>query len=275
MEGCNGTKQQQYNKFCDGVKQELWSIVTKNANMEKYMTNRVRQNFAEFARTQGAMDFTKENVANIIKTLFINRFSILDSAVVDVFDIFTQHHKENRYLIEGWKTNDKWKVNRKVILPYWISYGDYMTQHDLKSHGDRMKISHSRYNQYTDIDKVMCYLAGVKYEECYTLYDSLKDKLDSLGKIMTGDKFDNTGESQFFTYKFWRKGTLHIEFKDKWLWEKFNIAACSGKNWLPEHEKEEWEKKNSQRTEQPAQTELLQLVEDTTANYPFFTLSTE
>lgn len=27
---------------------------------------------------------------------------------------------------------------------------------------------------------------------------------------------------------------MHIEFKDKFLYEQFNVIACKGKNWLPD-----------------------------------------
>jgi hypothetical protein len=37
----------------------------------------------------------------------------------------------------------------------------------------------------------------------------------------------------FFKIKFWRKGTCHIYFKDKDLWDKFNYEVMKGKNWLP------------------------------------------
>ncbi|MFH1320601.1 MAG: hypothetical protein ABII90_08110, partial [Bacteroidota bacterium] len=38
--------------------------------------------------------------------------------------------------------------------------------------------------------------------------------------------------------KFWKKGTLHMTFKDEKVWEQFNIMAAKGKNWLPENYKE-------------------------------------
>jgi hypothetical protein len=51
-----------------------------------------------------------------------------------------------------------------------------------------------------------------------------------------GDAFDNTCESTFFEIKFFKKGTVHLTFKDEKVWEQFNLAACAGKNWLPESE---------------------------------------
>lgn len=252
------TKKAAYNEFCDNIKSTIWDRILRKTNIQKYMTHSVRKNWSEFCKQQGYMDFTKENVAAIVAMIFNNRYDILEKAIVEVFDMFTSHHAENRYLVEGWKTNDKWKVNRKVILPRWISYGNYTTADSLKRYGDRMQCNYNYQSEYSDIDKVMCYITGQNHDTCNTLYESLNWKLRSLGTIRTGDKFDNTGESQFFTYKFWKKGTLHIEFKDKSLWEEFNMRACAGKMWLPETEEKAWRKKKepAPTPEKPAQLML-------------------
>ncbi|HOZ91036.1 MAG TPA: DUF4942 domain-containing protein [Niabella sp.] len=237
-----------YNQFCDLVKKEIWRVIFGKIDMDKYMTHDVRQNFSKYIDKQGAMDFTKENVAQVVEMLFTNRFTILDKAVIDVFDIFTRHHKENRYLIEGWKTNDKWKVNRKVILPYYVKYGEYMSQHDLKQFGDKFSISYHRASEYTDIDKVMCYITGKDFKNCTTISEALKDSFQRLGHVKN-EKFDNTCTSTFFNIRFFKKGTIHIEFRDAKLWEQFNLMACAGKKWLPETEQREYDAKMQYREE--------------------------
>lgn len=249
-----GNHKQQYNKFCDMMKLEIWTLIIHKIKMDKYMTNNVQKKFFEFMNAQGCMDFTKENVENLLKMLFLNRENILENAITDVFDLFTKYHKENRCYIEGWKTNDKWKVNRKVILPRWVIYGDYTSADSLKRYGDRMKTNYSYHSEYADIDKVMCYITGTRYESCYTLHQSIDYNLKRIGNIKTGDKFDNTGESEFFNYRFWRKGTLHIEFKDPELWKEFNMRACAGKQWLPEYERRAWE-------QQPKKYKTIQVLE--------------
>lgn len=222
-----------YNDFLDAMKLEIWQKVINEMGMERYMTSSVRENFQKFIIQQGAMDFTRENVFSMINMLFANTDNILNQAILDVFDLFTKYHKENRCHVEGWKTNDMWKVNKRIILPYWITYGEYSTADYLKIHGSKFSLNYTKRSENSDIDKVMCHLTGTKYEDCFTLMNSLDQRFEFLGQVVTGEKYDNTGESEFFTWKFYKKGTLHIEFKDPKLWEKFNLAACKGKNWLP------------------------------------------
>lgn len=234
------------------INSKLWFTVIDKLNMDKYMTHSVRENFSKYITQKGLLEFNQENIQDLIAMLFENQFTILENAVVDVFDLFTQYHSENRCHVEGWKTNSAWKVNRKIILPHWIQYGQYMNSHDLKQHGDKLKINWNYQSKFSDIDKVMCYLTGIDYQKFYgSLYKTLEHKLKAIGNIKTGNKFDSSFESYFFDCKIFRKGTLHITFKDEKLWQEFNMRACAGKNWLPPAEKKAWE--DSKKKPEPKQ----------------------
>src|SRR6185436_18895362 len=39
-------------------------------------------------------------------------------------------------------------------------------------------------------------------------------------------------ESDHFEIRFFKKGTVHLKFQDKKLWERFNMACAAGKLWL-------------------------------------------
>ena len=222
----NGNQRGTYNDFADSLKQNAWREVLSKLNIQKYLTHQVRQDFDKYGKQQGYMDFTKENVASLVALVFENRDTILEKAVVAVFDIFTQYHQENRSYVEGWKTNSKYKVNQKLILPRWV---------ELCEHLKDFRVSHWRYSEYSDIDKCMCYLTGADYDECYTVERALSQKFKCLGRIGAGS-FDGTCQSQFFDMRFFKKGTLHLTFRDEKLWEEFNLRACAGKLWLPEPE---------------------------------------
>lgn len=269
------TKKESFNIFCDGMKGNMWKIIFSNLNnitsfnMEKFMTHSIRKNFSEFAVKQGHMDFTRENVWNVITMLHDNKEAILERAIVEVFDVFTSYYKENRAYQEGWKTNDKWKVNRKIILPRAVRYGEYSTGPNLKEYGDNFKLHYESHSQYSDIDKALDYICGGRKTISIAggreikepgLYDSLEAAFKKIGNVKTGDKFDNTGTSAYFDWKFWKKGTLHIEFKDKKLWEEFNLRACAGKMWLPENEMKDYEARKQKKSQpQPKPEPVLQL----------------
>lgn len=218
--------------FLEKLKLSIWENIAKQTKLEKYMTNKVRGDFNSYINQQGNISITKENILDFIKVIWLNRGNIIESAIEEVFDIFTKYYKENRCYIEGWKTNDWWKVNKKIILPNWVKWGQYSDKDYLKTHGDIFGINYR--SEYTDIDKVMCFITGKNIDQIITIHSALKTQFERLGYITSGGKFENTCSSEFFNIKFFKKGTIHIEFKDHWLWEEFNKRATKCKNWLPD-----------------------------------------
>jgi predicted RNA methylase len=203
-----------YNRFTNELKMSSWVRILSKLNIEKYLTAGVRANFTKFRANQGGMDLTRENIRNLVGMIVANRSNIMTQAVVDVFDIFTKFHEQNRAHIEGWKTNSAWKVNRKVILPWYLSWG----------YSNHFTINHRRYDEFHDIDKVMCWLTGKQLESIDRLSDAIK-------RVRIGDSGLHT--SEFFEFRCFKKNTLHLTFRDTNLWDRFNQEACKGKNWLP------------------------------------------
>jgi hypothetical protein len=221
-----GGYEEKYIEFLAKLKLEIWEYIAKKMSIEKYMSTRVKSDFNTFLAQQGNIAITKENIYKFINIIFQTRVQTMEKAVVEVFDIFTQYYKDNRCYVEGWKTNDRWKVNKKIILPYWVKWGEY-------SKPDKFNLDFGR-SEYEDIDKVMCFLTGKNIESITTIRDGLNRQFDILGQVDKG-QFDNSAKSEFFNLKFYKKGTLHLEFKDKWLWEEFSKQGVKGKwNWLPD-----------------------------------------
>ena len=202
---------ERYNSFVTAIKKEAWVEIIRKMNIEKYMTARVLKDWEEWKKRQGLLDMNRQNIHSLMMNLVNNRDEIMKKACIDVFDIMTQYHEENRCYIEGWKTNSMWKVNRKVILPNYVSNA---------SNGG-YELSHYRWDEYRDIDKVMSHLSGKKYEEVRRIEDVFRNRPK-----------EKAGESEFFMLKWYKKGTLHLLFKDEDLWARFNQVVCDGKNWL-------------------------------------------
>jgi hypothetical protein len=43
--------------------------------------------------------------------------------------------------------------------------------------------------------------------------------------------------STWFEAKYFQKHTMHLYWRDEEAWQKFNIAASEGRNWLPDQER--------------------------------------
>lgn len=216
-----------YNCFIEETKLKAWSSIINQLGMQKYMTKSLRDNFYKFCEQQGAYELTRENIINLVNFVCMNMNTIMDKAVVDLYDNFTKFYEGNTNHTEGWKTNSAYKVNKKVILPGFV-------RHDYSS---TYRLTYYRDVELYDIDRVMCYLSGCNFDDLSQYHDYKKQvRIEQKGlrytieSIAVGDQ--SWHESKFFRVKCFKKGTLHIEFKDEKLWERFNLVVSEGKKVL-------------------------------------------
>lgn len=243
MRGSDNAMQVAYNAFLNTAKSRAWKEIIANLGMDKYMTANLRKTFDQFCESQGAYELNRENIFKLIQFVCLNSQNILKKAVVDVYDMFTKFHEDNTEHTEGWKTNSQFKVNKKVILPSFVS-ADWSS---------RFRADWNRYNEYRDIDKVMCFVSGLPYESLNSLSEQGREKLNQMGgykfdREATADDYENMSlekavsfvrvgdsslhESAFFQFRCYKKGTLHIIFKSEDLWARFNLAVNEGKKQL-------------------------------------------
>lgn len=218
-----------YTDFITKFKQGIWNKIAKELNIEKYMTSGLREDFSKYMKDQWTLAISHENIRSFADMIFGNRWNIMEKAIHEVFDEFTKYHTENRVYIEGWKTNDKWKVSKKVILPRYV---------ELKWSG-WMQIEYSKIFKMNDIDKALCYISWIPYESITTIEKALEEDFKVWNKKT---------ESTFFEIRYFLKWTVHLIWKDKKLMDEFNMRACAGKNWLPESEKDKWKKSKQQKS---------------------------
>ena len=60
----------------------------------------------------------------------------------------------------------------------------------------------------------MCFLDGKQFENVKTIVQSIEESSNNLCY------------SEFFKIRYFKKGTIHIEFIDEELWNRFNKQAC-------------------------------------------------
>lgn len=74
----------------------------------------------DFVEQQTRYPFTMKNIYKMIYIIIQTRKQTFDASMIDVFDKITKHHHQNRYEVEGWKTNKSYLVGKKFILE-WVS----------------------------------------------------------------------------------------------------------------------------------------------------------
>lgn len=208
---------ERYNDFSNRVREAAWKTVFDKTEVSKFMTKGVRHEFEKMQKDNQCIEFTEENIMKLLETLLLSGDGIREAAIIEAFDLMTKYHKENRIHWEGWKTNDIWRVNRKFILPYVLD----------SRWGKPWHICYTREQELNDIDRGLCMLEGICYDDIITITMAIKKA--HIEERNYGEKI----QSHFFDIRGYKKETGHFFFKDKNVWENFNVAACKGKKWLP------------------------------------------
>jgi predicted RNA methylase len=220
QDGTSVRPEMQYNKRVGDLNKAAWGNLIYKSKMESLFTSQLKKDFSKFTEQQGAMDFTKENISALFDMLFANKGAILERCILDTFERLCSYDAKNKVHWEGWKTNDAYKVNMKVIVPWGIrSWGQ----------DEAWYLRYDKAEKFNDIDKALCYLTGERLEGIRTIAKTIDDDLQDKENRYSGKEI----ESHFFHIRYFKKGTVHLKFKDAKLWERFNVAAAKGKNWLP------------------------------------------
>jgi len=124
------------NQFIKNLKKDYWLETLKLDEVKSKITSQKRRELASEVNKYSNMDFTENNVRLFIKNLIANYPDMIQEGIEYIFDKFTEYalrddryganeYKKNIHLYNGWKTNEAFKVNKKVILPFTV--GDYMS----------------------------------------------------------------------------------------------------------------------------------------------------
>lgn len=218
------------NKAIDELKLGFWQYVFDKTGVGRATTSNFVKDFQKFMQNTSNLAFTVDNIMAVLEHFVLNSNSIMQDCINSVFDTATAYHEKNSVHPkgEGWKTNKSWKIASKVIIPRGLHY-------DTKWH----TFAIDRYGEgafYKDIDKILCFLSGKKIDKIVDLHTTIDKRCDMLnghdeykGKR---ERYDKEFETEFFRVRFFKKGTVHLIFKDVELLGVFNRAAAEGKNWV-------------------------------------------
>lgn len=227
-------QQKSLNDEITQLKSEFWRYIFDKTKIGAVTTSQVQRDVTERIKQQSQMAFTVENIMQILEAVIMNYDDVMQECIVQVFDQATAYHEKNKIHTEGWKTNKSWRVNEKIIIPRGITY-------DRKFGSWSLVWADTSF--YTDLDKVLCYLDGKKYEDTALPYrydrtdddkpQRIQDAIEDHTRGKWGAHWQDVFESRYFRIKIHKKGTVHLWFKDEQLHAAFNRRAARGKNWLP------------------------------------------
>ena len=245
--------------FKKEIQRGAWINLFSKLNLDKFLTDVVKGKIEKFLDKQQHVPFTMKNVYSVFNIIIQTSGQLMDETYLDVFDRLTSYDKENRYHIEGWKTNSHYMVNKKVIIPDVVNEVG-----ELKFYG------RTNASKIDDLYKVLCHMEGVQFDKKQTLHWFLQDtgmskeelratrmdiyekrwpqvqrglgdrlKVDFKGfvELEINREFESKRHRNyrsrstwydwtFFQLKWFKKGTIHLKFKDEDVWRRFNKKIC-------------------------------------------------
>jgi hypothetical protein len=207
-------------------RKDAWKSVFRQMQFQKWLDSKQQDKMMAQVSRDANYPFTVENIKGTLENVFLSRKKLFEQSVANVFDELCSHAIENGCGPEvpagtrdwnraGWKTNDTYKVNERLVFPHGVRFDGYFST----GWGDSDRI-------YTDLDRILCVLDAERFEECYTVGGALQ-RAFGLNRSQPG-----TCESQYFEIRYFKKGTVHLKWKRRDLLESFNKTAAAGKKWL-------------------------------------------
>ena len=218
--------QETANNTTSRIRFDYWHKTLSLKEVKNRLTSKKQNEFDEALKTYSNMDFTENNIRTFILNIIGSYDQTIKDSITALFDEMTNYafranrlYIDNIHYFNGWKTNDAFKVGKKVILPVNCGYG-----HPWMSNG-RWELDYSAEKYLRDFDLVMNYFDGGNPN-----YVSITDALKAAFLQWENNNIDST----YFKISVYKKGTIHLTFKDMNILRRFNVVACQEKDWLPD-----------------------------------------
>ncbi len=246
--------------FKKDLQKSGWKFIFDKMNMQKYTTKGLMDDINKFVEKQQEVPFTMRNIYKMLEIVIGTQQVRMDKALEEVFDKLTMHTHENRYNVEGWKTNSHYMLNQKFIIDWMVS-PSYNKRIELKYNSnaefieDMMKalcfLTGDDYNNYPTLNHMLRYRYFLKksndsyqmkdHRDMIAVYDTIEQAMGAKKELwekginveVVDEGYPSWGQWfnwGFFQCKAYKKGTVHFKFKDQKLWEIFNkrIAKIKG-----------------------------------------------
>ena len=199
------------NEFISKINLKYWNKLIEETDLRNKLPSSLKDTFNYGIERQKDIEFNYDNVKYFYYGLLEAIPENYSKCVADIFKKCTYEHcytnsiwNKNIYMYTGWKTNCAYMIKGKCIIPFYNDGYLYEIPALLQ-----------------DLNVVFNNISGLKY--------NINTK-DILEKIKNNEKNIDTGHFLLDVYK---KGTIHIKFKNEDHLRIFNVLAGKGSNALP------------------------------------------
>lgn len=208
------------NEYIEAVRVKYWEALFGDERFTKAMPSDMLSEYRSNIRELKHFEFSYYNIKELQIQFCGNMLKGIEETILNLFEEMTHKYSyssefgNNVHYYNGWTTNKAYYVNKKVILPY----------HAYNHIWKKLEFNYDQKRDLRDMEKAFDYLAGTPGSDSNVNW--ITENANQTGN------FKNV-EFKYFTVTVYKKGTIHITFKDEDLLKKLNIFAGKHYNMLP------------------------------------------
>ena len=232
MRGClltlsSGKNGLDWNEYLYSLRYKYWHQLLHNPKFMQNLTSNLREEYYSMISEFANRDFSLKNIYAVKMDIISRTAKGIEEKIVDMFEQLSYKNSMdaagNVHYFNGWKSNSAFKINQKVVVPYCNCWDGICKKFDFWHYGYGSNV----FRILDDIEKCLAFLQIGESELDYAV--------DLSGHLKVCQERQETRKLQFrfFDVDIFKKGTMHIKFRDEELLKRFNIYGCQHKGWLP------------------------------------------
>ena len=216
-----------WNEYLYSARYKYWHQLLHNPKFMQNLTSNLREEYCSMISEFANRDFSLKNIYAVKMDIISRTAKGIEEKIVDMFEQLSYKNSMdaagNVHYFNGWKSNSAFKINQKVVVPYCNCWDGICKKFDFWHYGYGSNV----FRILDDIEKCLAFLQIGESELDYAV--------DLSGHLKVCQERQETRKLQFrfFDVDIFKKGTMHIKFRDEELLKRFNIYGCQHKGWLP------------------------------------------
>lgn len=207
------------NDYISATRAKYWRYLFGQPIIVDKMTTNLQNELRDSVEKLKDYEFSVYNILTLIIKMNSKVVKGIEDTIIELFDNWTRldwhESSPNRHYYNGWKTNDCFRVGKKVIIPFYGAFDSW----------DKAFRAYAVESRIRDVEKVFDFLDNGRTDWAGSLDGALR-LAEATGNTRNID-------TKYFTVTIFKKGTAHFVFKDDKVLEKFNLFASTRKGWLP------------------------------------------
>ena len=207
------------------LRRGYWTLVLDTDEFRKLLTNEAIQKLNRQISAAQSMELNYANIKMLLTAIYANRDDMLIESIVSIFKKITKYHmneySSNIHYYNGWKTNDAYRINKKVIIPVSYEFNAY----DFGTTYGSDEIAYRNVNN------------SVRYwiDDIIKALQLIDPAVNNEFKAISEREFEN----EWLRFKMFYNGNIHVWFNDLKLLDKLNYICGQHFNWIPSEGEQE------------------------------------